>query len=455
MSKKIKWGFIQPLTGGFAIGAEKAIGSAPDWVLSFPGFCSHTENPDGTVKSAMNEYHYLMYMKKHDKLPAYLTINRKPFSDFMKEDDPWHPELIKNEFSTTDTIDFSNTDIVCALPVCSGLSNATTSKNDETYALRNSNMQWITKYVLEQIKPKAYIFENAPALFAGNNAKDIREFLNKTAEENGYSVSYFKTDTSLHHNAQRRPRTFVVCWKWYGTEKQMPPIINFVKDEISVKKFFEEMPKYDQNEEMPLSWCNQNILDYFKEAHPDDYRKLLKERTGFAHIIECGEKDQYIEFCKKYEWKDDDPETQEKHRASMIRSINHAAEKAAVGSWIFDTTTAVIDDRKKIPSIMHKVTTSKLHPYEDRLLTVGEILYCMGMPTDFHIYGQTFEKSHQTGQNVPVNTGKYIVSEVVRVLNNWDTERNNTNGNQFFGDVSNVEYVDNTKQTYSETCPGK
>ena len=64
MSKKIKWGFIQPLTGGFAIGAEKAIGSAPDWVLSFPGFCGHTENPDGTVKSAMNEYHYLMYTNK-------------------------------------------------------------------------------------------------------------------------------------------------------------------------------------------------------------------------------------------------------------------------------------------------------------------------------------------------------------------------------------------------------
>ncbi len=451
MLKKIKWGFIQPLTGGFAISAEQAIGSAPDWVLSFPGFCSHTENPDGTVKSAMNEYHYLMYMKKHDKLPAYLTINRKPFSDFEKESDPWHPELIKNDFSTTDTIDFSNTDIVCALPVCSGLSNATTSKNDETYALRNSNMQWITKYVLEQIKPKAYIFENAPALFAGNNAKDIREFLNKTAEENGYSVSYFKTDTSLHHNAQRRPRTFVVCWKWYGTEKQMPPIINFVKDEISVKKFFEEMPEYDQNEEMPLSWCNKIELDYMKEKHPDNYRDLLKEQTTFAYIIEHQEREQFIDYCKTYSWGDADDE---KHRASMIRSINHAAEKAAVGSWIFDTTTAVIDDKKKIPSIMHKVTTSKLHPYEDRLLTVGEILYCMGMPTDFHIYGQTFEKSHQTGQNVPVNTGKYIVSEVVRVLNNWDTERNNTNGNQFFGDVSNVEYVDNTKQTYSETCPG-
>ena len=449
MQKKIKWGFIEPLTGGMALGAEKAIGSAPDWVLSFPGFCSHTENQDGTVKSAMNEYHYLTYMKKHNKLPPYLTINRQPFADFTKEEDPWHPELIKNEFSTTDTIDLSNTDLVCALPVCSGLSNATTTKNDETRELRNCNMQWITKFVLEHIKPKVYIFENAPALFAGAKGKPIREFIDNTAEAAGYSVTYFKTDTCLHHNAQRRPRTFVICWKWTGTEKEMPPIINFERDEISVKDFLDEMPVYEQNDEMPLSWSNQNILDYFKQAHPTDYRELLKERSGFAHIIECGEKDQYIEFCKTYQWKNDDPATQEKHRACLLRSINHTAEKYAAGSWIFDTTTAVIDDKKKLPSIMHKVTTSKLHPYKDRLLTVGEILYCMGMPTDYHIYGETYEKSHQTGQNVPVNTARYIVSEIVRVLNDWEVERRNTNGNPFFGDNDNVEFVDNTKQTYS------
>jgi len=446
MQKKIKWGFIQPLTGGMALGAEKAIGSAPDWVLSFPGFCNHTENYDGTVKSAMNEYHYLMYMKKHGKLPPYMTINRHPFADFTKEEDPWHPEFIKNDFSTTDTLDLSNTDLVCALPVCSGLSNATTTQNDETRELRNCNMQWITKYVLEHIKPKAYIFENAPALFAGAKGKPIREFIDKTAEAAGYSVTYFKTDTALHHNAQRRPRTFVICWKWTGDTKEMPPIINFQKDEISVKQFFDEMPAYEQNEEMPLGWCNKCELDYMKQAHPDDYRECLKERTTFAHIIECKEREQFIKFCETYEW--DDGET-EKHRASMIRSINHAQDKYNVGSWVFDTTTAVIDDKKKIPSIMHKVTVAKLHPYHDRLLTVGEILYCMGMPTDYHIYGQTFEKSHQTGQNVPVNTARYIVSEIVRVLNDWDTERRNTNGNPFFGDDDNVEYVDNTKQTYS------
>lgn len=446
MVNKLKWGFIQPLTGGFYLAAEEAIGCPASWVLSFPGLCGHKDNPDGTVFSAANEYHLFKYLQKKDRMPPYLTINREMFAEFKGDPNAFEPELIKNDFSTTDTIDTANTDIVCALPVCSGLSNATTTPNDETREARNQNMQWITEYVLRKIKPKAFIFENAPALFAGAKGKPIREYINKTAEECHYSVSYFKTDTALHHNAQRRPRTFVICWKWTGEEKQMPPILNFVKDEISIKKFFEEMPKYEQTDQIPLGYSNQAALDYMKSAHPNDYRELLKELTSYAYIIQKGEKDAFVEFCKTYQF-DDSPET--KHRDSTIRQIEHAQAKWDSGSWIFDTTTAVIDDKKKIPSIMHKVTVSKLHPYEDRLMNVGEILYCMGMPTDFHIYGQTFEKTHQTGQNVPVKTGKYIVSEIVRVLNNWDTDRNNTNGNPFFGDVDNVEYVDNTKQTYS------
>ena len=445
--KKLKWAFIEPLTGGFYLGAEAAIGHPAEWILSFPGLCNHVNNADGSIKSAANEYHLCTYLKKHNRLPPYYAINREMFAEFKDDPNAFNPEFIKTDFSPAEeSFKPSAVDIVCALPVCSGLSNATTTHNEETRDARNQNMQWITEYVLMVIAPKAYIFENAPALFAGAKGKPIREYINKVAGEKGYSVSYFKTDTKLHHNAQRRPRTFVICWKKTKDGEQMPPVINFVKDEISVKKFFEETPKYDQTEQIPLGYSNQAALDYMKSAHPNDYRELMKENTSYAHIVKNDEVDAFIKFCETYKF-DDDPST--KHRETTIRQIKHAKEKYASGSWIFDTTTAVIDDTKKIPTIMHKVTVAKLHPYEDRLLNVGEILYCMGMPTDYHIYGQMFEKTHQTGQNVPVKTAQYIVSEIVRVLSDWDNLRNQTNGNPFFGDDDSVEYVDNIKQTYS------
>ena len=34
MKEKIKWGCIQPLTGGMYIGAEKAFGHPASWIIS-------------------------------------------------------------------------------------------------------------------------------------------------------------------------------------------------------------------------------------------------------------------------------------------------------------------------------------------------------------------------------------------------------------------------------------
>lgn len=438
----LKWGFIQPLIGGAYFGAETAIGCPASWILSFPGFCDHCEK-DGTIRNAGNEYHLMKYLQMKNRLPPYMTINRQPFAEFKNDPNAFNPEFIKNEFSTADVIDFANTNIVCALPVCSGLSNATITHNDETRVARNQNMQWITEYVLRKIKPKAYIFENAPALFAGAKGKPIREYINKIAEETGYSVSYFKTDTCLHHNAQRRPRTFVICWKWHDGKKQMPPILNFVNNKLSIKDFFAEMPKYEQTEVIPLLYDNKASLEYIKMTHQNDWRKILNNQSTYAHIVENNEVDAYIAFCETYQFETD------KQRAQCISQIKHAKEKYDAGTWIFDTKPRTIDDAGLLPPIMHKNTVAALHPYEERLLSIGEMLYCMGMPSDFHVYGGWYEKMHHIGQNVPAKTMQYIVSEIVRVLKNWDDERNNTNGNQFFGDAENVEYVDNIKQICS------
>lgn len=93
---------------------------------------------------------------------------------------------------------------------------------------------------------------------------------------------------------------------------------------------------------------------------------------------------------------------------------------------------------------MFKTIYSYMHPTEDRLLSVREWLHLMGHPEDFELYGEVGDNISRIGQNVPVNTAKYIVSEAVRFVNNWDTiERNN----------QEVYMFDNTK--YKETKPSK
>ena len=54
--KQIKWGCIQPLTGGMYIGARQAIGTDASWIISYPGTNETKYDKEGTLISAGNEY---------------------------------------------------------------------------------------------------------------------------------------------------------------------------------------------------------------------------------------------------------------------------------------------------------------------------------------------------------------------------------------------------------------
>ena len=81
--KHIKWGCIQPLTGGMYIGAQNAIGHKADWVISYPGLAEVKYDKDNNIISAGNEYSLLMWCKKHNNLPNYKLFNRKPFDSSL------------------------------------------------------------------------------------------------------------------------------------------------------------------------------------------------------------------------------------------------------------------------------------------------------------------------------------------------------------------------------------
>ena len=141
MSKtEIKWGCIQPLTGGMYIGAKQAIGHPASWILSYPGLTDTKTKLDGTLGQVGNEYNLLMWCKKHNELPPYKVFNKKPFEDC----DINNVELLDVEGWSTGDVDLSDTDIVVSVPVCSGLSQATIAKS-ETKVQRNCNMVWLRK----------------------------------------------------------------------------------------------------------------------------------------------------------------------------------------------------------------------------------------------------------------------------------------------------------------------
>ena len=204
-TKSIKWCALQPLTGGAYCGAEEAIGHPAEFIISYPGFDAPKYDKTGKLIDAGNEYNLIKYLEKHNRMIPYYQFDRTPFQDDLD----LNVKLLRNGNESVHP-DYSNMDLVIAVPVCAGLSAATRA-SEETLDSRNSNMVFLANYALGVIKPKVYIFENAPRLTNMSPlSKSVRAKLESIAKQFSYKVAYYRTDTQLHDNCQRRPRTFVL-----------------------------------------------------------------------------------------------------------------------------------------------------------------------------------------------------------------------------------------------------
>ena len=77
---KIKWGILQPLTGGMYFGTKTATGCDAQWILSYDGLNSPIKDKEGNVVDGGNEYHLTTYLKKHNCMPPYYIFkDRKMF----------------------------------------------------------------------------------------------------------------------------------------------------------------------------------------------------------------------------------------------------------------------------------------------------------------------------------------------------------------------------------------
>ena len=423
--KELKWGCIQPLTGGMYIGARKAIGKPADWIISYPGLTDVKLTKDGNIGKVANEYHLLSWCKKNNELPPYKVFNKKPF-EVMRTSDV---ELINVEGWSTSDIDFTNTDIVVSVPVCSGLSQATIA-SDEAKEERNYNMIFNATYALNVIKPKIYIFENAPTLFSGTSAQGVRDIINDLGEKYGYSVIYYKTDTKLHDNCQRRPRTFVMFVK-HELDKLGAPDLRFECIKTTIEEYFNRIPEgATQQVAIELTEEAKCFLNFVKHYYGENYREIAQPCT-IGNIINNELWDEFYKFLK-------DTNVDQIIQDKIHKLCDHIQYKLSLGKNFYclvPAWTRLTDET--IASCMFKQIPYLMHFNEERCFTIREWLHMMGHPHDFEMYGDINANYAQIGQNVPVRTAQWIVSEAVRLINEWETLDRN---------CEPVKYIDNVKQ---------
>lgn len=406
-NKKIKWCSLQPLTGGMYFGTETAVGHPAEFIISYPGFDKPRFNKDGQLVDAGNEYSLIEYLKKKDRMVPYYQFERMPFQTDMNT----NVQLLKDG-EKVDAPDYSDMDLVVAVPVCSGLSSATLGASDETKDARNCNMKYLTHYALGVIKPKVYVFENAPRL-VGNPGAKVRAQLEDIAKQYDYTVVYYRTDTKWHDNCQMRPRTFVYFFK-NDSAHQGVPVLGYEHNNVSVEEFLNRIPDNStQQVSLPIDGMNRLLLDYIKERHGSNWREELKYPSILADIIARDELDKWIEFSDKQDIED-------KLKQNVKKYVAHIKHKLSMKMGFY-ATSPVINRKHAMPAAMFKTIPALMHYKEDRLFTMREWLSAMGMPYDFEMQGEHTKFFPKIGQNVPARTAQWIVSEALRVINNWDS----------------------------------
>jgi len=400
----LQWAAIQPLTGGMYVAAEQAFKNPAKWILSYPGLEQKIFNKDGKCINMGNERHLLEYLKKKKSLPPYIQFTHGMF------DYEWGSPVTyqnDNEYSSPfdlkqlDNYKGGEIDLVCAVPVCSGLSGANTQDHGKLDSSKNNNLKFLTKYVLQSIKPKVYIFENAPGLYT-NKGNLVREYLNDVAMANSYSVTYIKTDTNLHHNIQSRPRTFVIFWKGIA-----PPMLNYEQaKEAGVLEYLAKIPKKaSQNSaEHILNDVTENLeFKFLKKKFGPNWRDTVERCRFKSFIIANKLSDEFYKFHED---------------AKLKAHYDYCISKRAIQKGYFDRSFFSVGN-EKFPTVYHGNSWSALHPKEDRCLTFREYMHLMGLPADFEYQHTRFTFGSVIGQNVPVGTAYFWINECKRVLENW------------------------------------
>lgn len=431
IKEEIRWAAIQPLTGGMYLGAENAIGHPAEFILSFKGLNDIKKNKNDEITNCGNERNLTNYLKKHNRMPAYYIFNNRAMFDV---DNNMKQEIVDESGNPINIYERDyDLDLVVAVPICSGLSSVSTF-GEETKNVKNCNMKFIAEYTLSELKPRVYIFENAPALFT-SKGETLRNWFNALAKKYGYTVTYFKTDTQLHKNCQRRPRTFVFFFK-KTDENDTPRIINFVNEHISATDYFKAIPKGLKYEVSPWRYYSKILMDFFLAEYGDNWREKMHKKDLVGELCSQNMFDKFRKFTDDYDLSD-------KHKAAWHRKINDVEYKYNHGLGFFMFTPKMSIDT--CPAVMFRNIENTIHPYENRLINIRENMELMGMPHDFELAVDDIyagRVAYQLGQNVPVKTAEYVVSEAVRILLNWNVKDKNV----LFPEDNNYCMLDNIKQ---------
>jgi len=365
----LRWSAIIPLISGMVLGAKKATGQGPEYILSYDAF----ESNDSHCRKNFPEVPYGLIDEGGIKWD-------RPFAENIE-----------------------GVDMVVSLCPCAGLSalNSSTKAGSEKArggdAIQNEWMYKSSEYVLEHIQPRVLWGENAPGLYTALGKK-VADRLYEIAKKHGYSFSMIKTSTSKHGIPQNRTRSFYFFWK-----SETAPVLEWISKETeSLEDYLEHTPKglysdkyfmkTDLRKDPLYQWLTQVEGKTAHEAALEGNRSILIYMFKNQERINSG-----LDYLSK--------RTDEKSQKYL------ALVKRATQKRVWDSSPHI--NAVDIPAVVGRTLQQSVHPTKERWMNIQEIMWLMGID-------ETFELAHdgyqQISQNVPVNTAADWTEQVIKWL---------------------------------------
>ena len=414
----MKWAVVQPLNGGMAIGFEKILGN-PEFIIS---------------NNNNNDEHYIRYIKdKNLDIPIIkMDWDLKNFEDYNG-----YYNISLNESKKLFEKHNKNIDIVCAVPVCAGLSllNCQSGKTcnvgrGNPNNKQNQNMYNVTEFVLSKIQPKVYVFENAPTAYT-KLGEGVMNILYNIAQKYNYSITIEKVNTYDFGIPQKRDRTFVYFFKEKNSK-----ILKFEKiDSPNLIDFFNEIDKNSLGYNESLGTLDL-IFKYIKEKYAKNKKvaDIGYELFGDKFISTLKIIEKINDFDNLISYVETNEGEKLPNKKLLSEKLKHIKNKLQIGKGYWDISNIFHTKYSYINALISKSIFFIIHPSEKRIITKREALKLMGMPDDYYIYDKSLAKfAAVVTQSVPVNTAshaakncKYYIEGKLKDFDASFAKQNNT-----------------------------
>lgn len=314
--------------------------------------------------------------------------------------------IICEDIHKTDIKIIPHADVVIGGPPCQSFSLAGNRHVEDA----RGQLVWKYIHILEEVKPKAFLFENVTGLMSARNAEGekIINLLKAAFEKIGYTIGMQVINAADYGIPQRRRRVIIVGLR--NGEKFSFPAATHNESGAGREKY---VSVQDALDDLPRAIEDENGFAKYEEAPKTVYQKEMRAGEGVTeHFIpQMSQLDCYIISHVKPggNYMDIPPDVKSERIRRLQREGGHTT---CYGRLLPQKPSYTINTYFNRPNV-----GCNIHYRENRLITVREALRLQSFPDSYRIVSSSKQgRNLIVGNAVPPMLARVMAAELKKYI---------------------------------------